>query len=160
MELSETGGAEPRSTETTMLEATSRAVPSAARAPEQPTDLSTPSLEPAVDTEPAREPGAFDELVREIGQDGACEVRSVFWTETSARLRLFRELAFEPHRTRIERESHSLKSAARTFGYRRLASLALRLERSATALDEAAYRELLQQMDAAYVAALEQEPRG
>ena len=127
---------------------------------EQLEELIAPSLEPPIDAEPAREPGAFDELAREIGQDGACEVRAVFWAETSARLRLFRELAFEPHRARIAREAHSLKSAARTFGYRRLASLALRLESSATALEEAAYRVLLQQMDAAYAAGLEQEPQG
>lgn len=132
-----------------MLETTSRALPSATQAPQRAADHA----------EPAREPDAFDALVREIGEDGACEVRSVFWTETSARLQRFRDLALEPHRGRIGREAHSLKSSARTFGYRRLATLALHLEDSAAALDEAAYRELLQQMDAAYAAALEQEPQ-
>jgi HPt (histidine-containing phosphotransfer) domain-containing protein len=133
----------------TMLEANSLTLPSPTDVPKQFADL----------TEPAREPGAFDALVREIGEDGACEVRSVFWAETSARLKRFGELAFETHRGRIEREAHSLKSAARTFGYRRLAALALHLENSAAALDEAAFRELLQQMDAAYAAALDQERR-
>jgi histidine phosphotransfer protein HptB len=123
-------------------------------------DIAASSLQTSIDNEPAREPGAFEELVREIGQDGACEVRSVFWTETDARLRLFRDLAFEPHRARIEREAHSLKSAARTFGYLRLAALALQLERSVGRLGEADYRALLAAMDAAYAAALEQEPRG
>jgi len=142
-----------------MLEANPHLLPSAAQAAEVLPNPIARSPDTAVGSEPTREPGAFDELVREIGQDGACEVRSVFWTETSARLERFRELAFEPHRARIEREAHSLKSAARTFGYRRLASLALRLERSASSLSEAEYRELLQQMDASYAAALEQEPQ-
>jgi HPt (histidine-containing phosphotransfer) domain-containing protein len=110
--------------------------------------------------DPAREPGAFEELVREIGQDGAYEVRGVFWAETHARLRLFGDLTFEPHRARIGREAHSLKSAARTFGYLRLAALALELEKSVGTLGEADYRALLAAMDAAYAAALEQEPRG
>ena len=107
--------------------------------------------------EPALERSAFDELVREIGQDGACEVRAVFWTETSARLKLFHELAFAQHHAKIERLAHSLKSAARTFGYRQLASLALQLEKDAATLSEAEYHELLKRMDAAYAAALEQE---
>jgi HPt (histidine-containing phosphotransfer) domain-containing protein len=120
-----------------------------------PSPTATP--ESATETEPAREPAAFDALVQEIGQDGACEVRGVFWTETSARLERFRELALEPHRTWIEREAHSLKSAAGTFGYRRLAALALQLERSAASLRDADYRRLLEQMGAAYAAALAQE---
>ena len=32
----------------------------------------------ALDAEPAREPGAYAALVREIGEDGAGEVRAVF----------------------------------------------------------------------------------
>ena len=107
---------------------------------------------------PALEPGAFDALVREIGEDGASEVRTVFWSETRARLKLFRELAVASHCPRIEREAHSLKSAAGTFGYVRLAELALRLEKSATGLSEGDYQYLLDGMDAAYAAALAQEP--
>jgi HPt (histidine-containing phosphotransfer) domain-containing protein len=118
------------------------------------------SPDASTDAEPAREASAFDELVREIGLEGASEVRSVFWTETRARLHTFRKIALEPHRARIEREAHSLKSAARTFGYRRLGALALRLEESAATLDDTEYRELLQQMDAAFAAALKQEPQG
>lgn len=119
-----------------------------------------PSPKTSFDAEPAREPDAFDALVREIGRDGACEVRAVFWAETGARLRMFRDIAFAPHRARIEREAHSLKSAAQTFGYRRLSALALRLEREAATLAETEYGELLQQMDAAYAAALKQDLEG
>ncbi len=113
----------------------------------------------AFDAEPLREPSAFDALLREIGEDGAGEVRTVFWDETSARLKLFATLGLEQHRARIAREAHSLKSAARTFGYLRLAALALRLENTAETLGEAEFYGLLARMDAAYAAAREQEPQ-
>ena len=113
----------------------------------------------AFDAEPAREPGAYEALVREIGEDGASEVRDVFWSETSARLQLFRALAIAQHHARIAREAHSLKSAAATFGYVRLAALALRLEKSAETLGEAEFHDLLNLMDAAFDAARAQEPQ-
>lgn len=114
----------------------------------------------ALDAEPAREPHAYEALVREIGEDGACEVRDVFWSETGARLQLFRTLSLAQHHARIAREAHSLKSAAGTFGYARLAALALRLETSAERLDDGEFRDLLDLMDAAYAAARAQEPQG
>ncbi|MCP3393483.1 Hpt domain-containing protein [Bradyrhizobium sp. CCGB12] len=108
---------------------------------------------------PARDPNAYAALVREIGEDGACEVRAVFWSETCARLQLFRTLPREQHHARIVREAHSLKSAAGTFGYVRLAALALRLETSTERLGEAEFHDLLDLMDAAYAAARAQESR-
>ena len=113
----------------------------------------------ALDIEPAREPGAYAALVREIGEDGAGEVRAVFWRETSARLELFRTLSLAQHPAKIAREAHSLKSAAGTFGYVRLAALALRLETTAELLGEAEFGDLLERMDAAYAAARAQEPQ-
>ena len=79
----------------------------------------------------------FRELAREIGEEAAAEIHSVFALETEARLKLLRELSIETERTRIGREAHSLKSSAGTFGYRALAGLALRLERDAVRLAEA-----------------------
>ncbi|MET4605315.1 HPt (histidine-containing phosphotransfer) domain-containing protein [Bradyrhizobium sp. JR4.1] len=114
----------------------------------------------ALDAEPAREPGAYQALVREIGEDGACEVRDVFWSETCARLQLFRTLSLAQHHGRIAREAHSLKSAAGTFGYVRLAMLALRLEKTAERLGDAGFRDLLELMDVAYAAGRAQEPEG
>lgn len=114
----------------------------------------------ALDSSPLREPGAFTVLVREIGEDGAREVRAVFWSETSARLELFHTLPLGQQRGRIAREAHSLKSTARTFGYLRLAALALRLESAAATLDEAEFSDLLRQMDEAFTAAKAQEPQG
>ncbi|MBW7974837.1 Hpt domain-containing protein [Bradyrhizobium sp. BR 10289] len=112
-----------------------------------------------LDAEPAREPGPYAALVREIGEEGAGEVRAVFWSETSARLQLFRTLSLAQHNARIAREAHSLKSAAGTFGYVRLAALALRLEKSAETLGETEFHDLLDRMDAAYAAARAQEPQ-
>jgi HPt (histidine-containing phosphotransfer) domain-containing protein len=112
---------------------------------------------PLREPEPLREPGAFGVLVREIGEDGAREVRAVFWSETSARLELFRALVLGQHRGRIAREAHSLKSTARTFGYLRLAALALRLESTIDALDDAEFNDLLERMDTAFAAAKAQE---
>ena len=113
----------------------------------------------AADAEPAHEPRAYEALVREIGEDGAREVREVFWTDTCARLQLFRTLALSQHHARIAREAHSLKSAAGTFGYARLAALALTLEKTAERLGEVEFCDLLDRMDAAYAAARAQEPR-
>lgn len=112
-----------------------------------------------LDAEPLREARAFDALVGEIGEDGAGEVRAVFWSDTCTRLKLFRSLALDQHRARLAREAHSLKSAARTFGYLRLAALALRLEQTADTLGEAEFRDLLERMEAAYTAARVQEPQ-
>jgi len=118
-----------------------------------------PAPEPLRELEPLCEPAAFDTLVREIGEDGASEVRAVFWNETTARLERFRTLALDQHRARIAREAHSLKSTARTFGYVRLATLALLLESTADALGDAEFDDLLQQLDAAFAGAKAQESR-
>ncbi|MCK1744165.1 Hpt domain-containing protein [Bradyrhizobium sp. 139] len=123
-------------------------------------EVTAAPMQKTVDVEPAREPGAYQALVREIGEDGACEVRDVFWTETCARLQLFRTLSLAQHHARIVREAHSLKSAAGTFGYVRLAALALRLEKTAETLHETEFHDLLDLMDAAYAAARAQEPQG
>ncbi|WP_025032793.1 Hpt domain-containing protein [Bradyrhizobium sp. DOA9] len=114
----------------------------------------------ALDAEPAREPSAYEALVREIGEDGAGEVRIVFWSDTCARLQLLRTLSPARHHARIAREAHSLKSAAGTFGYLRLAALALRLEKTAESLGAGEFHALLDLMDAAYAAAHAQEPQG
>ncbi|MCK1759071.1 Hpt domain-containing protein [Bradyrhizobium sp. 137] len=123
-------------------------------------EVSVAPAQNVLDGAPARDPNAYATLVREIGENGAREVRAVFWTETCARLQLFRTLSGEQHQARFAREAHSLKSAAGTFGYTKLAALALRLEKSAQTLHDTELRELLDLMDAAYAAARAQEPEG
>ena len=122
-------------------------------------ELTVAPAQNALDAEPARVPDAYEALVREIGEDGAGEVRAVFWSETSARFKLFRDLGLGQHRARITREAHSLKSSAGTFGYVRLAALAQRLEKTAETLDEAEFGDLLDRMEAAYATARAQEPQ-
>jgi CheY-like chemotaxis protein/HPt (histidine-containing phosphotransfer) domain-containing protein len=92
----------------------------------------------------------FAEMVREIGEQAAAEIRVVFTEETLGRLKLLQGLSIDSDRVRISREAHSLKSGAATFGYRELAGLALRLERDAVRLVDVEYRELLVSIDAAY----------
>jgi len=72
---------------------------------------------------------------------------------------LFGQLSIETDSKRISREAHSLKSAAATFGYRRLASLAARLEKNAARLTGSDYRELLDRIDAAYAEGRAQDVR-
>ena len=122
-------------------------------------EVTVAPMQRALDAAPAREPGAYEALIREIGEDGASEVRAVFWSETSARLQLFRTLSLAQQQAKIAREAHSLKSAAGTFGYVRLSVLALQLEKSADALGDAEFHALLERMDAAYAAARAQEPQ-
>lgn len=126
----------------------------------EPAQIAVPpsaKFDTAADAEPAFDPAPYGELVIEIGEDGAAEVRTVFRGETAARLWLFRALSLGQQLSKIEREAHSLKSAAASFGYRRLASLALRLEKHAAHLRDAEYLELLEQMDAAFTTAMAQE---
>ena len=115
------------------------------------------SAEAEIPAEPALDREAFAELVGEIGDDAAQEIRNVFFSETDARLKLFRKLSLDSERIKIGREAHSLKSAAGTFGYRRLATYALALEKSAPRLSPREYSELLDNIDAAYEAARAQE---
>jgi histidine phosphotransfer protein HptB len=113
----------------------------------------------AADAEPAFEPGAFQALVREIGDEGAAEVREVFMQETAARLRSFRAMSLGAQSGKIGREAHSLKSAAASFGYLRLSALARRLESGAARLTEPEYLDLLTAMDAAFASAMAHEAR-
>jgi hypothetical protein len=116
--------------------------------------LAIAEAEPAaiVTAEPVLDRNAFEELAREIGPDGACEIRTVFLAETEAKLKLLRRLSVDADRATIGREAHSLKSAAGTFGYRQLASVARLIERRAEQLSSDDYLQLLDHVDAAFAA--------
>ncbi|UFZ01794.1 ATP-binding protein [Bradyrhizobium ontarionense] len=130
-------------------------------APLVPAERDANQAELAAETEVAPEPAldreAYSELVGEIGDEAAQEIRDVFFSETDARLKLFRKLSLDGERIKIGREAHSLKSAAGTFGYRRLATYALALEKSAPRLSPKDYSELLDSIESAYAAARTQE---
>jgi signal transduction histidine kinase/DNA-binding response OmpR family regulator len=146
-----------------MVEAILRVLPETAPAIDPLPEYSSPPLAPIrpATTTPA---AAFDhevylELAREVGEEAAAEIHTVFITETEARLKFLRSLSIEQERTRIGREAHSLKSSARTFGYRELSGLSFRLEREAARLTDAEYRRMLDQMDAAYCFVASEAPR-
>jgi signal transduction histidine kinase/DNA-binding response OmpR family regulator len=144
-----------------LVEAILRVLPAQAQAIGRLPEGGAPPLAGATDASASKEPAfdseAFEELAKEIGEDAAAEIRSVFIGETDARLATFRRLAIESDRKKIGREAHSLKSAARMFGYRRLSVLAMRLEESAARMTESAYRELLDELAAAYAQARAQD---
>ncbi|WP_291608163.1 Hpt domain-containing protein [Bradyrhizobium sp.] len=96
-------------------------------------------------------------MTSEVGREGAAEIGEVFKSETEARLQRFRLMSPGQQRSKVEREAHSLKSAAGSVGYRRLAKLALQLEINAAQLTGSEYLDLLEQMDAAFAAAMTQE---
>jgi hypothetical protein len=96
---------------------------------------------------------AFDSLVEEIGETATLEVLAVFITETEARLALLDKLSIDTDRSRIEREAHSLKSAAGTFGLQRLAELARELESNAHRLGQPEYSDVVDNIAAAFLAA-------
>ncbi|MGP9810287.1 ATP-binding protein [Rhodopseudomonas sp. NSM] len=102
---------------------------------------------------------AFEHLVAEIGEQSSRDVLAVFVRDTEARLDLLATLQITTHRRQIEREAHSLKSAAATFGLDRLASLARELERSAPELSEAGYIAQVAEIRACF-AAVRQAPTG
>ncbi len=138
-----------------MVEAILRILPAAAAQvlAEHPAPPLAPKTATTADAASTLDREVFRELVREIGEQAACEVHAVFAAETESRLKLLRGLSIDRDRIRIGREAHSLKSSAGTFGCGALASLARRLEREAARLGEGEYRALLDQMDAAYSSA-------
>ncbi|NEX00093.1 Hpt domain-containing protein, partial [Rhodopseudomonas sp. BR0G17] len=65
----------------------------------------------------------------------------------------FDTLDIASERRRIEREAHSLKSAAATFGLDHLSGLARELEHAAPHLTQAEYMAMTKQIKAAFTAA-------
>jgi len=96
---------------------------------------------------------AFDHLIAEIGEEASRDVLAVFVRDTQARLALLDTLHVATDRRKIEREAHSLKSAAGTFGLERLAALARDLERNAAELSETDYQARVTELKAAFSAA-------
>jgi hypothetical protein len=125
------------------------------------TEGATPPLSSVIDVSPGEEPAfdplAFQELASEIGEQSADEVRAIFFGETDTRLASFRQLSIEADRKTISREAHSLKSAAGTFGYRRLSRLAKHIEKNAEHLTASEYGEFVDRLDAAYAEARAQD---
>jgi signal transduction histidine kinase/response regulator RpfG family c-di-GMP phosphodiesterase len=96
---------------------------------------------------------AFGHLVDEIGEDATLAVLSVFVRDTEQRIALFETLDVTADHRRIEREAHSLKSAAATFGLGQLSALARQLEQTAPHLSQSDYLALTGRLKDAFAAA-------
>ena len=112
-----------------------------------------PAEIPSTDAPSPFDRKVFDNLVLEIGKETALETLSLFVQETEDRLKLLRKLSGDADRSEIEREAHSLKSAAGTFGLRAVAQLARALERDAAHITASDYLALLDRIEAAFSAA-------
>ncbi|MCD0419129.1 response regulator [Rubrivivax sp. JA1024] len=151
-----------------LVEAILRALPPlspAARAPQPPSGAAVIKAPPAPAAVAADAPEtvragqlyvgrkAFGHLVDEIGKDATLAVLSVFVRDTASRIALFDTLEVTTDHRRIEREAHSLKSAAATFGLDRLSALARELEQAAPHLTQTDYLALTGRIKDAFAAA-------
>ena len=109
-----------------------------------------PAPAPIVAEEPVIEQTIYDELLEEMGEEFIDQLRGTYLAETEARLISLRALSCPDVSGKISREAHSLKSTSATFGLQQLAKLGRNLEASAAELDEASYRQILQQIDEAF----------
>jgi hypothetical protein len=128
-------------TKTNPLNATNAATESPPLAPEA---IAQPDLEPPFNGEP------FALLVSEIGEETAAETLAIFVKETDVRLPLLRTLASLDDRATIEREAHSLKGGAATFGLVKIANFARTLEKDAAQIGAKEYLDLLSLLENAY----------
>ena len=78
-------------------------------------------------------PARLDLLAQEIGAGPARELVEVFLGDATERLAAMQQLAAAAERKTLERAAHSVKSAAATFGFERLAALAREIESAAAA---------------------------
>ncbi|MCK7475745.1 MAG: Hpt domain-containing protein [Rhodopseudomonas palustris] len=69
----------------------------------------------------------YDAMAEEIGAEAVEEIAKVFVRDTETRLKMFESTALDSARDVIQREAHSLKSAAGTFGLSELAAAAREL---------------------------------
>ena len=107
---------------------------------------------------PVIDGAVYDELVEEIGEETVCQMLDVFLEETKALLATLPRLSCPADRTRIEREAHSLKSAAGTFGFKRLSALARKLELGAGKMSDAEFHAELDLIEQAFDAARTRMP--
>lgn len=82
----------------------------------------------------------YDAMAEEIGAEAVEEIAKVFVRDTEKRLVMFETATLDAARDTIQREAHSLKSAAGTFGLTELAEAARELEKTTPDLDAVSYR--------------------
>jgi signal transduction histidine kinase/DNA-binding response OmpR family regulator len=90
-----------------------------------------PAAAPSGEASPSFDRDTFARLGEEIGPDGARQVLATFMADSAARVARLRERVAARAARDVEREAHTLKGAAGTLGFARLAEIARRLERDA-----------------------------
>ena len=121
-------------------------------ASQDPAEHPSPALAPeeATDMDSTLDHTAIRHLISEIGAQAVSELLTVFSADTARRFELLDGLSIESDLARIEREAHSLKSSAGTFGLWKLSRLAQKLEAGAGNMSENDYREIVAEMKAVY----------
>jgi histidine phosphotransfer protein HptB len=124
----------------------------------KPADEAAPGRGNGDHVQPVMDRAVYDELAEEIGEETACEMLDIFLEETVARLALLHRLSCPNDCVQIEREAHSLKGTAGTFGFKQLSKLSRRLEVGASGMSDAEFRMAFGQIEQAFNAARAQLP--
>lgn len=114
----------------------------------------SPQLVPE-DSEPDLDTSAFDNLAEEIGREGTLETFSIFFKETTDRLKRMQTLSCETDRNAIRQDAHGLKGTAANFGFRQVSALAAKLEKDAPTIASGDYEATLRSLETSYAAACE-----
>ena len=97
-------------------------------------------------------------MAEEIGEKSIQEIAAVFVKDTEMRLVMFDTLTIDADRRTIEREAHSLKSAAATFGLTELSTTARDLEKSAHRINADDYATTITRLRKLFAAARAPQP--
>src|SRR5271156_4937058 len=73
----------------------------------------------------------FGNLAEEIGKEDTLQTFSIFFEETTNRLKRMRTLSCDEDRNAIRQDAHGLKGTAANFGLRQVSALAAKLEQDA-----------------------------
>gem|GEM_PF-464192 len=92
---------------------------------------------------------AFEELGSEIGADCVEMALEIFFSDNRPRVEALAVPLDEANRGRIRSEAHALKGAAGMFGFKRLSTLAQRLEKSAATISPQDYEQITHALCAA-----------
>jgi CheY-like chemotaxis protein/HPt (histidine-containing phosphotransfer) domain-containing protein len=144
-----------------MIETIARVLAKATPVHAGPAEIDAPALVPTTTVATANSEDAanvlaimdrrvYAELSHEIGEDNATQMLRIFLDETVAQLDALSRLCCPSDRARIEREAHSLKGAAATFGFKRLSALARELEMGAPGMSASKYRSVLDRIVQAF----------
>ena len=91
----------------------------------------------------------FEELGNEIGSDCVDMALEIFFADNKPRVEALAVPLDEANRGRIRSEAHALKGAAGMFGFKRLSTLAQKLEKSAATITPQDYEKMTSELCAA-----------